>query len=146
MISQASIEIEAPIEEVFRASTEEIPQWSSIVIVDEVIQETPEGVGTTFRTVTEERGRRMEFAGTVTASDPPRRHAAVLKGKQFDIDVECTFEKLSHGTRVTQRSIVQGKGLMRVFLFLCGWLMNKSGCKATEQELLGLKAWCERSQ
>ena len=102
-----------------------------------------DGVGTTFRMVTEDRGRRMEFRGVVTEWEPPHRSAARLEGDHFNIDVDYRFEDLGGRTRVTQHSIVQGKGFVKVMFFLFGWAMKKSGCKAQENELASLKSHCE---
>jgi hypothetical protein len=61
MESTSSIEIDRPIEAVFDYTLNRISEWSIIVVEDEVTSDGPVGVGTTFRTVTEERGDRMEF-------------------------------------------------------------------------------------
>jgi carbon monoxide dehydrogenase subunit G len=145
MRNEGSVEIDRPIDEVFRLANDEVAEWSIVVVEDQVIEKKPEGVGTTFRTVTEENGKRMEFEGVVTQYDPPHASAVRMTGKMFDMDVDYTFEDLAGRTRVTQRSNVTGKGLVKVFLTLFGWLMNKSSCKALEKELNSLKEYCERN-
>lgn len=144
MRNEGSIEIDRPIDEVFRVTNDHVAEWSIIVVENEVLDEKPDGVGTTFRTVTEESGKRMEFQGVVTRHEPPRASAIHMTGQMFDIDVEYYFEDLGGRTRVTQRSNVAGKGFFKVFLFLFGWLMNKSSCKALDKELESLKRYCER--
>jgi hypothetical protein len=44
---------------------------------------------------------------------------------------------------VSLRSVVDGKGRMRVMFFLSGWLMKRSSCDAATKELDSLKAFCE---
>jgi hypothetical protein len=144
MQNETSVEIDRPIDEVFRLTIEHVAEWSIIVVEDEVIEKTPEGVGTTFRTVTEDRGRRMEFQGVVTKQDPPYTHAIHLTGDMFDIDTAYVFEDLSGRTRVTQFADVTGKGIFKWFMLLFGWMMNKSHCKASENELNSLKRFCEQ--
>lgn len=143
MKNEASIEIDRPIDEVFRLTNDHVPQWSIIVVEDEVVNETPDRVGTTFRLVTEDRGQRMEFEGVVTRHEPPHLNAIHLQGDSFDIDTEYTFEDLSGRTRVTQCSSVAAKGWLKIFLFLFGWLMKKSSCDALRKELASLKTFCE---
>jgi uncharacterized protein YndB with AHSA1/START domain len=145
MRSECRVEIDRPIDEVFRLTNEHFAEWSIIVVEDEVINQAPEGGGggTTFRTVTEERGKQMVFQGVVTRHEPPYVNTAQLTGNMFDIEVEYTFEDVAGRTRVTQRSNVTGKGFFKVFLFLFGWLMNNSNCKASEKELNSLKTFCE---
>ena len=138
MQSLASIEIDRPIDEVFAYTNGKVAEWSLTVVEDETIEDKG-GVGTTFRCVTEEKGRRMEFQGIVTVWEPPTRSAISLTGKSFDIEAEYRFDDLDGRTRVTQESIVSGKGFVKVMFFLFGWLMNKQGCKAVSNELESLK-------
>ena len=146
MENAASIVIDRPIDRVFQMTADRVADWSHIVVEDEVIDEQPDGVGTTFRTVTEERGKRMEFQGVVTGYDPPRLHRVEMTGDSFDIDSEFVFEELDGGrqTRVSQRASVAGKGFFKIFLFLFGWMMKKSHCDASQKELESLKAFCEK--
>jgi len=143
MRQQASVEIDRPIDEVFEYTNNRVAEWSLTVVEDQALEETPDGVGTKFRCVTEDHGQRMEFEGEVTRFDPPRASAAHMVGRQFDIDAEYSFEDLGGRTRVTMVSTVAPKGILRVFFFLFGWLMNKSGCKALENELENLKRLLE---
>ncbi|RMF42921.1 MAG: hypothetical protein D6753_06395 [Planctomycetota bacterium] len=144
MHSQASIVIDRPIEEVFRYTNDHVADWSLTVVEDEVIEDKG-GVGTRFRCVTEEKGHRMVFDGVITAWEPPTRSAIHLTGKSFDIDAEYRFEDLGGRTRVTQDSIVMGKGLVRILFLLFGWLLKKQGCDATQRELESLKNHLESS-
>jgi hypothetical protein len=86
----------------------------------------------------------MELQGVVTKYDPPHTNAVRLSGDMFDIENEFKSEDLSGRTRVTQRANVTGKGFFGVFLKLFGWMMNKSSCKAQENELHSLKQFCEQ--
>ncbi len=144
MHNTGSIEIDCPIDDVFRLTNDHVDEWSMIVVENEITDQKPEGVGTTFRTVTEENGKRMEFQGVVTRHDPPYASAVRMTGDMFDIEADYTFEDRGGQTRVTQDSRVHAKGFFKVILFLFGWLMKKSSCKALEKELNSLKSFCER--
>ena len=143
MKNEASIEIDRNIEDVFVLTNDHVAEWSLVVEEDEVINETPEVVGTTFRTVTSDRGQRMEFQGVVTRHEPPHLSAIQLTGQMFDIEAEYRFVDLRGRTRVTQVAKVSGKGFFKWFMLLFGWAMNKSHCKATQAELASLKKFCE---
>ena len=143
MESTCSIEIGRPIEAVFDYTLNKISEWSIVVVEDEVTSDGPVGVGTTFRTVTEERGNRMEFDGKVTKHEPHTTHSVTMKGKSFDLEVDYTFEDLNGSTRITQHSRVNAKGFLKVFFLLFGWLMKKGGCDAQQKELENLKRLCE---
>jgi hypothetical protein len=143
MHSTGSIVIDRPIDEVFKLTNEYVAEWSIVVVEEERDEQTPDVVGSRFRTVTEDHGRKMEFQGVVTDYDVPTYSAVQLTGDAFDIKAEYTFEDLDGKTRVTQNSDVQGKGLFKVFFFLFGWAMKKSSCKAAQDEMESLKQFCE---
>ncbi len=144
MKSEGSIEIDRPIDEVFRLTNDHVAEWSIIVVENEMLDEKPGRVGSTFRTVTEENGKRMEFQGVVTHHEPPHGSAIHMTGSMFDIDAAYFFEDVGGRTRVTQKSSVAGKGFFKVLLFLIGWMMHKASCKATQKELESLKRFCEQ--
>lgn len=144
MQNGGSVEIDRPIEEVFELTNHHVAEWSVMVVEDEVLHGDGD-VGTTFRTVTEENGRRMEFAGVVTRHEPPFVNAIMLSGDSFDIECEYTFEDLGGRTRVQQHSRVTGKGFFRIFLWLFGWAMRRSSGRALENEFASLKRFCEES-
>ncbi|MCA8996285.1 MAG: hypothetical protein KDA80_04855 [Planctomycetaceae bacterium] len=145
MRSEASIEIQGPIDEIFRITTEDVAAWSRTVIEDKVIEEHPGVVGTKFHVVTQENDQRMEFEGVVTRFEPPLAHGSFLTGKLFDIDVAYLFEELSPDqTRVHQISEVHGKGWFRLLLKVVKFFAADAGNGAALEELRRLKSYCER--
>ena len=145
MRNEGHIEIDRPIASVFERTLDHVSEWSQIVVEDRVIEEKAEGVGTTFVTVTEEHGKRMEFQGVITRYEAPFVSAIHLTGEMFNLVIEYEFEDLGSGTRVTQRSDVEPKGWFKVFLFLFGWMMRRSNCAAMNDELERLKNYCEET-
>ena len=83
MLTERSVEIDRPIQEVFDYTCNHVAEWSMIVIKEKVIDEKPEGIGTTFKTTTEENGEQMEFDGVVTRHETPTAQAATLTGKKI---------------------------------------------------------------
>ncbi|MEM1452387.1 MAG: SRPBCC family protein [Planctomycetota bacterium] len=146
MQTELSVDVDRPIQEVFDRTLRDVSAWSITCVEDEVLEETPEGVGTRFRIVTEDRGQRMEFTGEVLEQDAPHRSRAVMVGKSFDIDVTYLFEEIPTGTRVTQDTTVTGKGLFKIVLPVMGFLMKKATCDAQQSELQSLKEYCERDE
>ena len=144
MRTETTVEIDRPIEEVFEYSLNNVVEWSLTCVEDEVLEDRNDGgVGTRFRIVTEENGRKMPFEGVVTRHEPPRESAIHLDGQFFEIDVHYLFEDLDGRTRVTQRSVVGGKGFVKVMFTLFGWAIKGAGCKTQENELQSLKRHCE---
>ncbi len=143
MKTEGAIEINRRIEQVFELTTNHVAEWSSIVVSDESIHQTPEIVGSTFHTVTHNQGKQLHFEGTITHYDPPYANAVFLKGELFDINVAYRFEENYGRTTVTQISIVTGKGAMKLMLFLMGFFMKKTSSESLAKELNNLKQFCE---
>lgn len=144
MRTKGSVEIDRLIDDVFRLTNDHVAEWSELVKEEHVINRTDDGVGTTFRTITEENGRKMEFDGVVTRYEPPHASAIRMTGGVFDIEAGYMFEDVQGRTRVTQIADVHGKGVFKVVLMLMGVFMKSASCKALDKELQGLKRFCER--
>lgn len=140
-----SVEIDRPIEKVFYYTNENVAEWSLTVVEDEPLERKNDGgVGSTFRCVTEDQGRRMEFLGEVTKWEPPALSEVLLIGKQFNIEAEYQFEDLGGRTRVTQTSFVKPNGIvMNVMFLVMSPFMKKSSCDAVQKELDSLKVHAE---
>ena len=61
--------------------------------------------------------------------DPPERSSVLLQGQHFNIGAEYLFEAIDYQkTRVTQKSTIEGKGIVKLVFFLFGRMLNKAGC------------------
>lgn len=143
METSASIDIDRPIGAVFDYTLNNVAEWSLTVVEDKVTSDGPIRVGTTFETVTDDCGRRMDFTGKVTAHEEPTLHSIELIGKSFDLIVDYKFESIDSGTRLTQSSVVKPKGFMKVMFFFMAWMMKGKGCDQVQKELESLKQHCE---
>ena len=114
-----------------------------VSVEDTVINETPDRVGTTFKCVTESRGKRLDFQGEVTRWKRPHVSAINLVGDSFDIEAAYFFETTPDGTRVTQKAVISPKGFLKVVFFLCGWMMGQATCDEAQKELDNLKRLLE---
>ena len=73
MKSEASVEIDRPIEQVFELTNENVSKWSTVVVEDEVIEDRNNGdVGTKFRIVMFFRGRFMQKSSCLAAQNELR--------------------------------------------------------------------------
>jgi hypothetical protein len=64
MRNEVSVEIGRPIDDVFRLATEHMPEWSIIVIADEVIDQQPEGWGQPFARLPRTTGNGWSSRGS----------------------------------------------------------------------------------
>jgi uncharacterized protein YndB with AHSA1/START domain len=146
MKNRYSLEIEAPPERVFAwlGNSERALRWVPNLVESEDLEITPSKVGSTFRHVYLERGRRMEMQGTVTAYEPHRRFACELRSNMFDLSVDYRLESLGHRTRLTQESETHFKGLpLRLIGALLTPLMKKAAQRGLADSFGKLKRLAE---
>ncbi len=143
MQNEASVVIDRPIDEVFWYTNERVAEWSKTVTSVEPLGDKQHGVGARARICTEDGGHKMEFDSVVVAWEPPTTSAVKMMSKQLDIVAHYTFEDRGGSTEVTQRSMVRGKGWVRLVMSCFGWLMKKRACKSADNELLSLKRLLE---
>lgn len=116
-------------------------QWLPNLIEAEVLQACPGGVGSTFRQVYLENGRRMEMTGTVTAYEQDRYLACAISSSAFDLNVDYRLEDRSGRTHLTQNSDIRFKGFaMKLFGALLKPLMRKMTVKNYADAFAKLKA------
>ena len=116
MKNHYSIEMDAPPEKVFYwlDDPQRVMKWLPNLIEHEDLEVTADRVGTTFRQAFDEKGRRMEMTGVVTAYEKDRRYACEISGSAFDLMVDYKLEDLGGRTRVTQDSEARFKGLFKI--------------------------------
>jgi carbon monoxide dehydrogenase subunit G len=117
--------------------------WMSSVSKTEMVHETPDMVGTTFREVVEEDGQGTELEGVVTDYRPNQRIAFHLNGKYNVVDVEYCLEGIENHTRLTQKAEVRFKGLLKVLSVVMGAGFKKKALEQSQKEFAKLKELCE---
>ena len=117
--------------------------WMSSVSKTEIVHETTDMVGTTFREIVEENGRWTELEGVVTDYRPNQLIAFHLSGKFNIVDVEYHLEGMENRTRLTQQAHIRFKSFMKVVSLLTGPLFKKKIMAQSRQEFAKLKELCE---
>ena len=145
MKNSYSIDIEVPPERVFYwlDDADRVMKWVPNVVENEDLEVTENRIGSTFRQVYLENGRRMEMQGVVTAYEPNRRLMCELTGDAFDLSVDYRLEDLAGRTRLTQDSEVRFKGILRIVGPLMMLFAKKSGMKQLEDSFAELKRLSE---
>jgi uncharacterized protein YndB with AHSA1/START domain len=142
-----SIEIDAPPERVFAwfGSGEAVKRWLPSLVETEDLEIKADYVGSRFRHVYVEHGRRMEMRGEVTAYEPSRRYACALDGDAFALTVDYRFEPIGAGrTRLTQESETRFKGaVMRVIGALTKPFVRRLSLQQARQAFGRLKQLAE---
>jgi len=127
MKTSKTTQIDAPAATVFLwlEDDDRLKKWVPNIVEDEPLLETPEKVGSKFRQVFLENGRRMEMIGEITEFVENERLRVYITGKMFDLDVDYILEPLSDTqTQLTQDSEIKFKGFMMLFAPIM-FLMSK---------------------
>ena len=75
--------------------------------------------------------------------DPPNASAVKMTSKYIAGVVHYEFRDLGGATQVTLRSLLGGKGVVKMVMFLFGWILKKPACQKQENELQSLKQLLE---
>lgn len=138
--------IDAPAHIVFPwlEDNERLGQWIPNLVEDVAILDTPEKVGSTFRQVFLERGKRMEMTGEITAYTENERMRVFMTGDMFNLDVDYILTAASPTqTEVRQDSAIKMKGFLRLLTPLFGLMSKLSKTDPQEQAHAKLKELAE---
>ena len=141
-----SVEIKAPVEVVFGwlEDPEKAMVWQTSVTSGEIIEETPDLIGTTFREYIEEDGRGTEMRGVVTACEKNSSLGFHLEGDYNIVDVTFSLEEDGGITRLTQTANMRFKGALRVMSLFFGPAIRKKIETQAGTEFATLKELCEK--
>lgn len=139
------VDIDAAPERVFRwlDDSQRVMEWVEGVVENEDLEVVDGRVGSTFRQVYVENGRRMEFHGRVTAYERDRSLGVHLVGDLFDLQVDYSLDAQGGTTRLTQDSEVRFKGLWKLLGVVMCKLAKKSGQRKLAEDFGRLKKLCE---
>jgi len=141
-----SIDINSPPATVFGwlERPEKAVKWMTSVAKTEILHETPERIGTTFREVVEEDGKGMEMQGVITDFKAGQAISFHLESRVNALDVEYCVEAKQNGTRLTQTANVRWKFPVNVISLFMGAKIKQGISEQSQKEFEKLKGLCER--
>lgn len=119
-------------------------EWMTSVTKTEIIKETSNMVGTTFREYIEENGRGTEMHGVVTDFVLNQRLVFHLDGDFNSAEVDFVLEEKEGTTQLTQNAEVHFKGILRVLSIIFGYFFKKKIISQAQSEFVKLKELCEQ--
>lgn len=142
-----TVDIHNPPEKVFQwlNNPERAMTWMTSVAKTEILHETPDMVGTTFREIVAENGQGTELHGVVTDYRPNQLIAFHLSGKFNVVDVAYYLEEIADGTRLTQRADIRFKAFLKLLSILIGSMLKKNLMAQSQKEFARLKELCEQN-
>lgn len=118
--------------------------WQMSVGKTEIIQKTPDWIGTTFRETVEENGRGVEMQGVVTDYRENRKLAMHLSSKFHMVDVEWQLEEIKKHTRLDMSADIRFKSFLKLLSLLLWPAFKKNALAQSRKELERLKELCEQ--
>jgi len=118
--------------------------WQASVSKTEILHETPNMIGTTFREIVEESGRGVEMRCVVTDYREDQVLAMHLGGKHNNVDMEYRLEEIEGRTRLTVSSNIRFRSFLRILSIILRPAFKKKLLGQLNREYARLKELCER--
>lgn len=143
-----SINIKSTPERVFHwlSDPDRAKMWMTGVVEYEILNKTSDMVGTTFREIIEENGKRVEMQGKVTGFKINQELAFFLHSDFHEVDVNFYLEKAAGSTRLTQVSDIRFHGLMKILVIFTGPFLKKKIYGQLKHDFATLKKLCEKDE
>ena len=141
----STIEIENTPREVFKwiEDSEKAKEWMSSVSETEILHETANRIGTTFREIVEDDDGNMEMQGQITKFEANKLIAFHLESKVNVVDVEYSIEEIEGGARLHYQADIQWKFPVNIMSIFVGKRIQKKIVDQLADELDTLKLLCE---
>lgn len=139
------IEISKPPELVFPwiADPDRAMQWQKNVKGGEILVETPEKIGTTFREIIEEDGNELEMYGCITEYIEGELIGFHIESRIHEFDVRYSVREEGGGSSVSTEIDIRWKFPMNIMCLLIGRKIKADLRQSLESEFLDLKRICE---
>jgi hypothetical protein len=118
--------------------------WQTNVSKTEILEKTPNWIGTTFRETIEEDGKGVEMQGVVTDYSENQSIAMHMSGKYNNVDVEWRITDMGEFTSLTMNSNIRFRSFMRFFSMMLWPVFRKNIQKQLDIEYAKLKELCEQ--
>ena len=117
--------------------------WMTSVSKTEIITQSPDIVGTTFRETVEDENGAMEMTGTITAFQPGKLIAFHLESKVNIVDVEYTVSETSGSSLLEYEANVKWKFPVNIISLFIGKKMKEAIKAQSDEEFARLLVICE---
>ncbi len=118
--------------------------WQTEVAKTEILHQTPDWIGTTFRETLSEGERATETLGVIVDYRPNELLAMRLNGQYNSVDIQWRLEPIEAGARLTVNANVRFKGFLWVTSILFRSMFRGKLTEQLRQETAKLKELCEQ--
>ena len=140
-----AIDISCRPEEVFSwiDNPDKAMRWQKGVKSGEIIKETSEKIGTTFKEELEENGKSIIMHGEITDYVPEKLISFKLESRIHKFHVNYSVAGDLNKSKVTVDSNIKWKFPMNIIIFIVGKKIKTNILSQTKSELSELKKLCE---
>jgi hypothetical protein len=117
--------------------------WQTNVSKTEILHQTANWIGTTFRETVEENGKGTEMEGVVTDYIENQVLALHLSGEYNMVDVEWHIEKQGDHTRLIVNSNIRFKSFLKILSIIIRPVFKRKITEQLRSEFIKLKKLCE---
>jgi hypothetical protein len=117
--------------------------WQKGIKSGEIISETPEKIGTTFREIMEENGKSLEMFGKITDYIPNKLISFYLESKIHKVQVSYSIEGETEKSTVLIHTTINWKFPISIIFLFIGFKIKAKILDQTKFELSELKRLCE---
>lgn len=128
------------------ADPDKAMRWQKGVKGGEIIKETPEKVGTTFKEEMEENGNSLVMYGEITNYIQDKLISFHLESKIHRVDVSYSIVGNDDQSTFTAESTIHWKFPMNIISLFIGRRIKEGILRQTESEFAELKRLCETTQ
>ena len=125
------------------AEPEKAMRWQKGVKAGEILKETPERVGTTFREEIAENGNSLVMYGEITNFVPDQLISFHLESRMHKVDVRYSVVWNNNRSTFSIKTAIHWKFPMNVISLIIGRKIRQGIVHQTESELAELKRLCE---
>ena len=142
----ASIDISSSPNDIFAwvDNPDKAMHWQKGVKTEEIIKETPEKIGTTFREELEENGKSLIMYGEITDYIPNKLLSFQLESKVHRVHVIYSVVGKATKSTVSVDSAIRWKFPMNLISLIIGHKIKTKILAQTKSELSELKKLCEK--
>jgi hypothetical protein len=123
---------------------EKAMKWMTSVTKGEIIYESPDIVGTTFRETVEDESGSIEMEGFISGYQPNKSISFHLSSRVNIVDVAYSIEEIPTGVLLTNLANVKWKFPVNIISLFIGKKMKENIIAQSNEELSKLKVLCER--
>ncbi|MBN1644178.1 MAG: SRPBCC family protein [Dehalococcoidales bacterium] len=118
-------------------------QWQTNVSKTEILEKTPDWIGTTFRETIEENGKSAEMQGVVTDYRENTVLAMRMIGKYNSVEVEWHLQEMGERTLLIMNSDIRFKSILKFISIVLWPVFKKNIRRQLSGEYTKLKELCE---